>query len=527
MKKMEEDSRKDELIKYVNAKIAQAPVFVNNRTTINGNPLPFRKTALNLQRYAESFIKEEKGAEENRIIILPGLRGVGKTTMLLQLYEFLVKKQNINIERVLYFSTDELKEFIGVSISEMINVFFEEILKTTPVFLKEKIFILIDEAHFDKHWDRISKILYDQSKNIFLVITGSSALSIEISPDLARRSVKEKVFPLSFSEYLLLKYWLPIDEEISILIKSLIFDLDMVNSGNWVNNLPRIPVIDNSPNLNPIKGIIYNKITHDLVINELSKKEIEITVKSSKIGKDINHELLSFISLSDLPFSLEMDEKAVYDRIISMIDRVIERDIFSIHSFKSESKETIKRIIYFLASQSPGGTSHARLAKHMETSSKQIRNILDVLEKTHLIFSIKPYGGAGKIAKKSWKYYFLSSSTNVAIRFKLGLYSNSKEKLGVLAENIVAAYLFRIRETINIPLGIFYDAREGGVDFLIHDSKGRIIPIEVGIGKKDKSQVYSAIKEYNSPYGIIIDGSQKVRREENIIYIPLTIFSFA
>src|SRR3989344_3214979 len=464
---MEEDSRKDELIKYVNAKIAQAPVFVNNRTTINGNPLPFRKTALNLQRYAESFIKEEKGAEENRIIILPGLRGVGKTTMLLQLYEFLVKKQNINIERVLYFSTDELKEFIGVSISEMINVFFEEILKTTPVFLKEKIFILIDEAHFDEHWDRISKILYDQSKNIFLVITGSSALSIEISPDLARRSVKEKVFPLSFSEYLLLKYGLQIDEEISLLIKSLIFDL---------NNL----------------------IAHDLVINELSKKEIEIIAKSSKIGRDIERELLLFISLCDLPFSLEMEEKAVYDRIISTIDRIIERDIFSIYSFKSESKETIKRIIYFLASQSPGGTSYVRLAKHMETSSKQIRNILDVLEKTHLIF-----------------------------RFKLGMHSNNKEKLGVLAENLVAAYLFRIRETINMPLGIFYDARDSGVDFLIHDSKDRIIPVEVGIGKKDKSQIYSAIKEYNSPYGIIIDGSQKARREENIFYIPLTTFSFA
>ena len=493
---MEEGSRKDELVRYVNAKIAQASVFASNRTIINGNPLPFRKTALNLQSYAESFIKEEKGAEENRIIILPGLRGAGKTTMLLQLYEFLVKKQNINIEKVLYFSTDELKDFIGVSISEMINVFFEEILKTTPVFLKEKIFILIDEAHFDEHWDRISKILYDQSKNIFLVITGSSALSIEISPDLARRSVKEKVFPLSFSEYLLLKYGLQIDEEISLLIKSLIFDL---------NNL----------------------IAHDLVINELSKKEIEIIAKSSKIGRDIERELLLFISLCDLPFSLEMEEKAVYDRIISTIDRIIERDIFSIYSFKSESKETIKRIIYFLASQSPGGTSHARLAKHMETSSKQIRNILDVLEKTHLIFSIKPYGGAGKIARKPWKYYFLSLSTNAAIRFKLGMHSNNKEKLGVLAENLVAAYLFRIRETINMPLGIFYDARDSGVDFLIHDSKDRIIPVEVGIGKKDKSQIYSAIKEYNSPYGIIIDGSQKARREENIFYIPLTTFSFA
>jgi len=47
-----------------------------------------------------------------------------------------------------------------------------------------------------------------------------------------------------------------------------------------------------------------------------------------------------------------------------------------------------------------------------------IWNILDVLEKTQLVFSVKPYGGAGKVVKKPWKYYFLSPSINAAIRFK-------------------------------------------------------------------------------------------------------------
>ncbi len=50
-----------------------------------------------------------------------------------------------------------------------------------------------------------------------------------------------------------------------------------------------------------------------------------------------------------------------------------------------------------------------------------IRNILDVLEKTQLVFSVKPYGGAGKVVKKPWKYYFLSPSINAAIRFKLNI----------------------------------------------------------------------------------------------------------
>jgi len=486
-----ETNKQEEILKYIYAKIAQAPVFVKERINFNDKPLPSRRTSLRLQEYAKDFIDEKKGANENRIIILPGLRGVGKTTMLLQLYDFLVKKENIKEERVLYFSTDELKGFLGAAISDAINVYIESIIKTTPVYLKDKIFILIDEAHFDTNWSSVAKILYDQSKNIFLVITGSSALNIEISPDLARRSVKEKVFPLSFSEYLLIKHGIEIKEDISRFIRSVILSFSEQD------------------------------------IRKAEEEEFQIIKQSSKIGKSINQEFLSFISLSDLPFSLELDEKVVYDRVLSMIDRIIEKDIFSIQSFKSESEETIKRIIYFLASQSPGGTSDSKLAKHLETSSKQIRNILDILEKTHLIFSIKPYGGAGKVIRKPWKYYFLSPSISTAIRFKLGTYNkNNREMLGALAENMVASCLTRIKETTNLPLGIFYDPGEKGVDFLVKDSKDNIIPIEVGYGKKDTGQVRKAIKKYNSKHGMIVCDCPKIKKEENIIFIPIATFSF-
>jgi len=488
---MEEVNKRNEILKYVYARLAQAPFFVKNRINFDGKPLPFRQAAIKLQNYAESFIKEEKGANENRIIVLPGLRGIGKTTMLLQLYDFLIKKQNINQDRVLYFSTDELKDYLGASISEVIDVFVEDILKTTLTLLNEKIFILIDETHFDEKWDTAAKIIYDQSKNIFLLLTGSSALNIEMSMDLARRAKKEKVFPLNFSEYLLLKYGLDVDDVISKSITMLIFNATEKNIENATN------------------------------------KENELTRKALQIGKSLDKEFSTFITLSDFAFSLDLEEKAVYDRIFSMVERVIEKDVFIIQSFNTETRAIIKRIIYFLASQSPGGTSDTKLAKHLETSSKQIRNILDVLEKTHIIFSIKPYGGAGKAVRKPWKYYFLAPSMNTAIRFKLGLYDKtSKDMFGVLVENMVASYLIRMKETINLPTGIFYDSEDGGVDFIVQDGKENIIPIEVGSGKKGKGQIERAIKKYNSRYGIIICECPKIKKEENIIYIPFTTFSF-
>ncbi|RLI92950.1 MAG: hypothetical protein DRO89_01140 [Candidatus Altiarchaeales archaeon] len=86
------------------------------------------------------FIGGKKGIE-NRVIVLPGLRGVGKTTLMLQIYKYLYLTKQIEQDRILYFSAvDELKEYLGAKISEVIGVYVESVFKI----------ILIDEAHFDK-----------------------------------------------------------------------------------------------------------------------------------------------------------------------------------------------------------------------------------------------------------------------------------------------------------------------------------------------------------------------------------------
>lgn len=49
------------------------------------------------------------------------------------------------------------------------------------------------------------KTIYDRSKRAFVVCTGSSALSLQSTGDLARRVVFEKLYPMNFTEYMLLK----------------------------------------------------------------------------------------------------------------------------------------------------------------------------------------------------------------------------------------------------------------------------------------------------------------------------------
>lgn len=487
-------NEKEQLLKYTLTKLAEAPQLVKSHLEIKGGTLRYRRAYLRIKKYVDDFlVGEQAGNITKRLVILPGLRGVGKTTILFQIYDYLKKQKNIEQDRILYFSTDELKAYLGKSILDVTDSFIQEIHKTSPVYLEKEIFIFVDESHFDHNWSETAKILFDKSKKIFMIFTGSSALSLELSVDAARRATKEIVFPMNFSEYLTLKY------------------------DNW---FPPKKMAES------IRNLIFHGENDSYVENALSK-EAELAKNLIKINRPTDKEWEDFVCYKGFPFTLNMSQIEAHEKIFSMIDRVIEKDIFVIQSFNTDTRNTISRIISFLALQFPGGTSDAKLSERLGVSPTQIRSILDVLEKTHLIFSIKPYGGAGRIVRKPWKYYFLSPTINSTIRFKLGAFDrNSKDMFGVLVENMVSSYLIRMKETINLPTGIFYDPDDRGVDFIIQDAEENIIPIEVSHGKKDKGQIEGAIKRYNSKYGIIICECPQIKKEGNIIYIPFITFSF-
>ena len=489
MNKGENLMNSEELSNYVFAKLAEAQKLAQDNIKIDNTTFEYRKTYYHLEKYIDEFLN---GYIENRFIIMPGLRGIGKTTILFQIYEYLRIEKGIEEDRILYISADELNTYLGARLIDAIDVFIKEIHETTPVNLEQELFILIDEAHNDKEWSQTGKIMYDQSKKIFIIFTGSSALSFEMNVDAARRIKKEPVFPMNFLEYNLLKNKISLPDDLASSLRDLIFKGDEIS------------------------------------LEYASKKENEMKKNLIKLDKPVEKEWEDFLFCRDFPFGLNMDRREVYERVFTMINRVIEKDVFSLQSFNTETRTTISRIITYLALQHPGGTSDVKLGKLLEKSPKLIREILNILEKTRLILSVKPYGTAGKMVRKPWKYYFLSPTINATMRFKLGKFNKRDRRLlGVLAESMVASYFFRLKETSNMPLGIFYDPGKNGVDFLLQISQEGIIPVEIGVGKKDKSQIIKAITKYKSEYGILISNrTSKIKKEGKVISIPITTFSF-
>jgi uncharacterized protein len=122
----------------------------------------------------------------SRMIAVKGARGVGKTTLLLQLG----KERKAN--EVLYVALDDL--FFS---SNTLYSLAEEFSKIGGYLL------LIDEVHKYPNWSRELKLIYDDFPKLQVVFTSSSMLEIyKGESDLSRRAIAYNLSELSFREYL-------------------------------------------------------------------------------------------------------------------------------------------------------------------------------------------------------------------------------------------------------------------------------------------------------------------------------------
>ncbi len=475
------DSRQDSLqfiIKQINTTQYIADDFLKN----NNEKFVHRNAFLNLKNNIDAFLD---GYTENRFMIMPGLRGTGKSTLLFQAYDYLISK-GIDKRRILYLSLDQLKSLNKITLSNLVDIFVEDIHHRYLATLDEEIFLLIDEAQEDPTWSKTGKTIYDQSKKIFMIFTGSNALDFEVNLNSVRRTLFERIYPMNFQEYLFLKYKIP-----NINISSDLIDLFI--TGN---------------------------------IENASKKETDLLMSTSVLKKPLNKEFEYFLSYGGLPLSLNLNEINTHRRIYEIIERVIENDVRHYKSYNGNTKQVIFNMLSFMATQKPGGLSVNNLSKDIASSRSNIIELLEILEKTHLIFHVKPYGGASKMIRSPNKYYFLSSSINASINFTLGKHNpNNRDYLGVLAETYVASTFFRLKNTISKPNGIFSPTGKGMADFILTTFEGKKVAVEVGIGEKDSRQVKKTMKKYDCDYGIVISSATNlIKKDENVIYLPLTTF---
>lgn len=129
----------------------------------------------------------------NKLVVIKGPKGVGKTTLVLQ---HIKETFSNNLAEALYVSLDNMW-FSNHSLCELVEYHYTH--GGTHIFL--------DEVHKYKNWAQELKNIYDSYPDLNVVVTGSSLLQLEeaMQHDLSRRCRTYELQGLSLREFIKLE----------------------------------------------------------------------------------------------------------------------------------------------------------------------------------------------------------------------------------------------------------------------------------------------------------------------------------
>jgi len=160
-------------------------ILVEQREAILNKPLGIERTSL-------SKIKKYK--ELPHIIVITGLRRVGKSTFFRQIIQ---KYYSDNEFYYINFEDERLFNFKAEN--------FNDIYETLVELYGERKTFFIDEIQNIKHFENFVRRFYDAGFKFFITGSNANLLSQEIGTKLTGRHLDIVITPFSFSEYLQFK----------------------------------------------------------------------------------------------------------------------------------------------------------------------------------------------------------------------------------------------------------------------------------------------------------------------------------
>ncbi len=225
----------------------------------------------------EKYISEiNEHLSRKQIIILTGIRRVGKTTLMKLIIKELIN-QNVDKNSIFYVSLDDYL-LVGKSISEILT----EYRRIHKLKIDEKVYLFFDEVTYKEKFQIELKNIYDnQNVKIFAASSSVSILN-DRKAYLTGRAIVVEVEPLDLDEYLLFSK-IKIKKRDSKLLKS--HFLDYIKIGGMPENVL-------NPNreylMNLVDDIIQKDITafHGLKNHQLLRDYFTLLMERS--GKQIS-----------------------------------------------------------------------------------------------------------------------------------------------------------------------------------------------------------------------------------------------
>jgi predicted AAA+ superfamily ATPase len=359
-----------------------------------------------------------------RAVLLSGARQIGKTTLMLQSVDMLLKA-GVPTANILYATFDHPILKLA-SIDTVLDAWREREPKVEGVE-----YLFLDEAQFIRDWGTWVKHQVDFRKERRITFTGSAMPLVEAGQESGvGRWHTIRLTTLTFYEYLQ--------------IKNL--------------SLPALPKLRSLKNLFEWPQTDFYRIAE---------------AASTYIGHF--HE---YLVRGGFPQTAQTDSITQAQRLLreDIIDKVLKRDMTAL--FGVRRVLDLEHTFLYLCMHDGGLLDMVDLCANLEVKRPTAQSFIELLEATHLIYRLPPFGYGKDVLRARFKIYLADAAIAPAVMLKGKAILEDATALGVATETAVFKHLFARYYVQNVRFSYWRGKKDHEVD-LVAEVDGEIIPFEV------------------------------------------------
>ncbi|MEW5745582.1 MAG: ATP-binding protein [Nitrospirota bacterium] len=359
-----------------------------------------------------------------RAVLLSGARQVGKTTLLLQAVESLVAS-GVPPQNILYATFDHpLLKLAGLDGTLKLWREFESAAEGPE-------YLLLDEIQFMRDWQTWLKLQVDFHKNRRIIVTGSATpLTAEGQESGVGRWHTIKLATLSFFEYLQLK-------KIT------------------VPPLPEVASLTTLFRWSPAQFVRAGDIARPLIPHF--------------------HEYLMRGGFPQcaLVASVDLAQKLLREDIV---DKVLKRDMTALFGVRRVLE--LEQTFLYLCLHDGGLLDVQDLCRNLEVKKPTATSFISLLEATHLIHRLPPYGYGKEILRARHKVYLADAAIAPSVLLKGKAMLQDAVAVGRAVETAFFKHVFTRYYDMSVGFSYWRGKRSDEVD-IVADVRGRLVPFEI------------------------------------------------
>lgn len=390
----------------------------------------------------------------NRALLLSGARQVGKTTLLLQTIEALIES-GVPPGKILYATFDHpLVKLAGLD--ALLNLWKEIEPKSDGVE-----YLFLDEIQYTKDWQTWLKHQVDFQKHRRIAVTGSATpLVTEGQESGVGRWYNLPLATLSFYEYLQIK---------------------------------KIP----GPNLPAVSSL--NQLF------DWRPAQFALVVENARSLVAHFHEYLlrGGFPQTAMVESIPQAQKLLREDIV---DKVLKRDMTALFGVRRVLE--LEQTFLYLCMHDGGLLDMTALCSSLEVKKPTANNFITLLENTHLIHRLAPFGYGKEILRARYKVYLADAAIAPSVMLKGKSLLEDNAALGVAVETAFFKHVFTRYYSRNVAFNYWRGKKDHEVD-IIASVEGRLVPFEVkyrtdgtGLGDLKGMQQFCAERKVQRGYVI-------------------------